>query len=422
MPQVIQNNAVIDPREAQSSSVYRLRLGRLKFFNNNTQLLASSDKGFGVGSGYRTSPLTIQAAGYGKWNFNNNVFTADDLANNTLLGIQSGDVIEVTSTGSTPTTYRYFVRLGDGQLADQRDGGTRIRIFVDRNSQVVIDNTIPMPATIADGTEFDVNIRRWDAPVDNNQVQVWTNRDGYIDASFIDADGLGVEEILTETEKNNIDTATAGAQKNVQADYDETDDTQDGFMRNKPIEDGLNFIFQYIQQGNTFTNEANKWHTIPNSNIPFIDTEDGGFNATDPRRINIGNYKAMDELDSTMPDEETRERTKLEALTLEPFESEWEEGNPYVVGNVVIYQNLLYSCITATSGTTPPPNEPTVWLQITKDTRIQWVNGYNTTDGLFRFANPKNMMFISWGQYGDLTPVSLFEWALLVPANGRRNG
>lgn len=39
----------------------------------------------------------------------------------------------------------------------------------------------------------------------------------------------------------------------------------------------------------------------------------------------------------------------------------WEPGTSYTVGTIVVYNNILYECISATSGTTVPSSDSTHW-------------------------------------------------------------
>ena len=377
MTQVKQNNQVIDPKDAQSTSVYRLKLGVLKFYSSRGTLITQTERSFQVPTSARMTPLTIQTDGYPKISFNNAVFTTADLANNTLRGIQHGDIVEIISQTSPQTTYRYYVRLRDtGQIADNRDGGRSIRVFLDKGSQAVVDASNPMPLTgITDGTEFEINIRRWDAPLDN-KVQVWTRADGYIDPSLINKEGLGIDETFTTAEKNKLDNIEAQSEVNVQSDFTQTDSTADDFMENKPLDDGRNFYYVAVPYGTTFQNSsATAWTQIQGSGIAMAR---GAYFIGDARKTPLTN-----------PTQE-----QIDAMN----EPDVREG------------------ITETIPV------------ISTDFTAEGFNGYQPTAGEdedapdYRALNPRFMMYLLLGDYGDLIPISTFQYVSLTPAEDGDTG
>ena len=292
MAQIKANNEVITPIDTQDANVYRLRLGTLKFYNSNAALLASSERGFSFGVGYK-NPIIQQLAGYGKWSFNNNVFTTSDISNNTIRGIQNGDVIEITTTGTTPLTYTYFIRVLDGQIADSRDGGRRLRLFVDKNSTEVVNASNPAPATIADGTEFIFNIRRWDAPRTNASRTV-TSR-GVRDASAIEVLNLGrvaYDTTLsdfgsTATKKFNTTLGDLSVNSNPLPFYISNSTATLSQLQRAQVGDRIEILEAERATTTTIPNQAVRQTTLNLGTVSY-DTSTGDFSSTSTKKFNLG--------------------------------------------------------------------------------------------------------------------------------------
>ena len=359
--QVISNNTILSSINTQNTSVYRLRLGRLKFYNSTAALVASQDRGFGIADSLRPSTsLAIQSSGYPKISFNYRVFVPNDIQNNTVGGIQFGDVIELTTTTAPITTYRYFVRFEDGQLADDDRGrNERVRIFIAVRTQAVLDASNPLPNAITDGTEFDVSIRRWDAPRSTNRVQVWTRLNGLIHSSFFNKIRLGIDQILTSAERIKFDNIDPNAEVNVQADFTENDTTAETHIRNRPFSDGLNFYYALVSAEATFKATAdNAWHVLAGSNTPFID---GGFNSDDARKVGA---TSAEKLYTTLADV-----TQAEPIT-----------------------------------------------SIREDNRPDYFFGVpNVVEDFYNIVSPQRMFYIQWGNFAELVPFSMMQYFSLDP-------
>ena len=247
-------------------------------------------------------------------------------------------------------------------------------MYLDRSTQTNINLSSALQAGITDGSTFDIRIRRGtrgtirDSVVNtkDNQVQVWTKSDGFIDESFIDRHNLGIEETFTIDEKTKLDLLQDGAEVNVQRDYGENNITQDDYMENKPLNDALNMYWRLIPDNTTFRNTTyNTWTQLQNSNIHLLDFEGGGYPFRDPRKLAFDVAAVGDTPANTIRNQ------ILEAGATVPSE----------------YQAVGFNG--------------------------EVISGIDGAPDLFRLINPKFMLFMSWGNFIELVPVSLYQWIIL---------
>ena len=89
---------------------------------------------------------------------------------------------------------------------------------------------------------------------------------------IIKGKGLSTEDYTPE-EKEKLSTVQAGAEKNVQSDWTEADETQDSFILNKPVEVTPKDVLEYMTSeeiidpvasniNNLYTNNDGKIYTL----------------------------------------------------------------------------------------------------------------------------------------------------------------
>ena len=217
---------------------------------------------------------------------------------------------------------------------------------------------------LAVGDTFDIVFSRAPAappPTESRVKQVWTKPDGYINPSFIDKAGLGIEQTFTRAEKTKLEGIQDSAEVNVQSDFTERVDTEDDFMANKPIKDDLNFYWNLVPEGTTFQNTvADQWTLLQNSNTPFITYAAGGF----------------------------------------PVIAETSKDDPR--------KSAILSADTAKERLTDATTG------VDDRFRLTGFNGYEDSNGNFRVIDPKYMLYISFGNWLELIPLSLFQFLELT--------
>ena len=90
----------------------------------------------------------------------------------------------------------------------------------------------PLPAAGTHGQVLTKDGNATDYAVSWADLEV--NTDGTITGSGTTADPLGVANPFTDAEEQKLDGIAAGAEANVQADWDETDTASDAYVKNKP--------------------------------------------------------------------------------------------------------------------------------------------------------------------------------------------
>ena len=165
---------------------------------------------------------------------------------NKLNNIDAGAEVNVQSdwNETDSTSYAYIQNkpsipsVGNGKLTIQRNGVTSGEFTANQNSNEIVDIAVPTKTS--------------DITNDTNFVS---------DASYVHTDNN-----FTTTLKNKLDGVSAGAEVNVQADWNQTSSSSDAYIKNKPsiptktsdLTNDSNFIVDasYVHTDNNFGDDA----------------------------------------------------------------------------------------------------------------------------------------------------------------------
>lgn len=216
------------------------------------------------------------------------------------------------------------------------------------------------------------------------------------DSNFVeDASYVHTDNNFTSTLKNKLDGIASGAEVNVQADWDVTDNTSDAFIKNKPNIPTVNNAVLTIQKNgttvNTFTANASSDVTanivVPTKTSDL--TNDSGFITDISGKVSKSGDTMTGELQLDDTNARIKNATVAHAFSIEPSSGGAVQLHYAASGNHGIYSKGYGSSLTDSSTF----NDDTAWIIYRNAT------GYVLVP---KWANTGNFLTpISFNEYGS---------------------